>query len=236
MSQPRIYWKGVRLGDMVDEGDALTLRHAKPQYQEAVGAESAHAHLMGPNAVFEASMAIALKRGFTAAEGSSAFWDRIRTLGVTLKRAMAYGGGVPQRGPLCFVRDPDGDAWGQQDSTVTSEAIVGTGTETISCVAVDPTWAAGQYVLVFEPANPYTKFEVVELVDADDVGGTIDAQFSQAYTTAAEVHRLEWYLPDSALDNDPDFGGLGTAQRGVRKGIRLVFSSVAEPVNGGLTT
>lgn len=236
MSEPRAYFKGLRLGDFQEVAERLSFQHSGPNYQNAVGAEAAHAWFSGPNAYFEIAFEIAFKRGFSGAEGTSAFYDRLRTFGTSLKRALAYGGGVPQRGPLCFVRDPDGSRFDEADSTTTTEAILGSGTESITCTSVDAAWATGQRVLVFDPANPYTTFEVVTLVDADDVSDTIEAAFTKAYPSGAEVHRLEWYLPDATLDGAPDFGGAGAAQRGFRKGIRLAFSSPSEPVNGGLTS
>jgi len=228
MSDPRVYYKALRLGDTVRSHPSpqVTVEQA-PLTPTAYGDDAAMAEVGGAT---RCSIEIepVLLRNFTATETDAAFMARKLTFANDLRR---FSGTIPTTattrfGTLAWVEDPTG---GDSLGTFSPSGLAGPPAiyNTLTVTAYARSMAIDDRLLLVEGDLSL----VVTLASAFTGGGTtiqIDAVETAdwpAFTVAAVAYRLSWWLDDCAMSGDFKVGEGDKVARAA-KGSVLRFDSV----------
>lgn len=230
MSNPRAYYKALRLGDTVRSHPPVSFTVEAPTFTPT--AFGLHAAMAESGASGRCSVEIEphLIRNFAATETDPDFFARKLAFANDCRR---FAGELPtgagtRLGTLCWVEDPDAaDAIG----TFTPSGISGPPAEynTLTVSAYGTSMAIDDRLLIVEGDLSI----VVTLQSAFTAGGTT-IQFDNvltsdwpAFTVAAVAYRLAWWLDDCAMSGDFKVGEGDKSPR-VARGSTLRFDSVAD--------
>lgn len=230
MSDPRVYYKALRLGDTVRSHPPVSFAVEAPTFTPtAFGLDSAMAE-SGASGRCSVEIEPHLLRGFSATETDPEFFARKLAFANDCRR---FAGEVPtgagtRLGPLCWVEDPTG---GDDLGAFTPSGIAGPPAETLSLtlsVAYGRDMAEGDRLLIVEG----DLYLVVTLATGFGSGGTVISIESvltadyPAFTTPS-LFRLSWWLDDCAMSGDFKVGEGDKSPR-VARGSTLRFDSVAD--------
>lgn len=232
MSDPRVYYKALRLGDTVRSHPPVSFAVEAPTFTPtAFGLDSAMAE-SGASGRCSVEIEPHLIRGFSATETDPDFFARKLAFANECRR---FAGEVPtgagtRLGPLCWVEDPTGgdDLGAFTTTSVTIGPSTWVASLTLS-VAYDRDLAEGDRLLIVEG----DLYIVVTLDASFTAGGTLidfedvlDSDWP-AFTAAAVAYRLSWWLDDCAMSGDFKVGEGDKSPR-VARNSTLRFDSVAD--------
>lgn len=230
MSDPRVYYKALRLGDTVRSHPPVSFAVEAPTFTPtAFGLDSAMAE-SGASGRCSVEIEPHLIRGFSATETDPDFFARKLAFANDCRR---FAGEVPtgagtRLGPLSWVEDPTGaDSIGAfAPSGLTGPPAV-YNTLTAS-VAYGTSMADGDRLLIVEG----DLYLVVTLSAAFTGGGTV-IQIEDVLTadypafSSPSLFRLSWWLDDCAMSGDFKVGEGDKSPR-VARNSTLRFDSVAD--------
>lgn len=228
MSNPRAYYKALRLGDTVRSHPPISTTIEAPLLTPtAFGADAAFAE-NGASSRVAVEIEPVLIRSFAGAETDAAYFARKAAFANDLRD---FAGPMPTDSPtrlgtLCWVEDPDAaDAIG----TFTPSGISGPPAEydTITVTAYGTSMAIDDRILLVEG-----DLSIVLTLKSAFTAGTTTIQFNNvltsdwpAFTVAAVAYRLAWWLDEAAMSGEFKAGD-GERARSVSRGSVLRFDSI----------
>lgn len=228
MSNPRAYFKALRLGDTVRSHPPISTTIEAPLLTPtAFGADAAFAE-NGASSRVAVEIEPVLIRSFAGAETDAAYFARKAAFANDLRD---FAGPMPtdattRLGTLCWVEDPE---TADRIGTFTLIGVTGPPDywNTLSVTAYGTSMASGDRLLIVEG-----DLSIIVTLDASFSAGGTTIQFEDvltsdwpAFTGAAVAYRLAWWLDEAAMSGEFKAGD-GERARSVSRGSVLRFDSV----------
>lgn len=228
MSDPIALFHHVLLGDFKNSHESVSLTVNEPQVQTSRYAAKAHVAGSGAAAYYDVVVVAAFKRGYYLVETERAFWTRLRQFVIDMVAAMSGPGN--QMGPVCMVRDLDGQATGVTDlSAMTVAKTSGTSIVNANIMAG---WSVNDYVLLVDHSTDPKISEVVRIETVDIPGDTFVCTTVNSFAINSQVYRVDNHWPQMFLVGRLDLPGDGVAAENYVEKITLTFRGTADPVQG----